>query len=93
MGHAHCIYNEPDYKTLFESAPGLCLLLAATSDFTIVAVSDDYLQATHTKREEIIGKGIFNIFADEQQCLEITIADKVRNSFNKGILARRGIDY
>ena len=41
---------EPDYKRLFEWAPGLMLLLAP--DLTIVAVSNAYLQATKTQREQ-----------------------------------------
>jgi len=51
-----------DYRTLFESAPGLYLVL--TPDFTIVAVSDAYLQATMTKREEILGRNLFEVFPD-----------------------------
>ncbi|MCA1634436.1 MAG: response regulator [Acidobacteria bacterium] len=52
----------PDFRVLFESAPGLYLVL--TPDFTIVAASDAYLQATLTKREEILGRGIFDVFPD-----------------------------
>ncbi len=47
----------PDFKALFESAPGLYLVL--TPDFTIVAASDAYLAATMTRREDILGRGIF----------------------------------
>ncbi len=50
----------PDFRTLFESAPGLYLVLMP--DFTIVAVSDAYLRATMTKREEILGRRIFDVF-------------------------------
>ncbi|MBD1930489.1 PAS domain-containing protein [Trichocoleus sp. FACHB-69] len=52
----------PDFRTLFESVPGLYLVLMP--DFTIVAVSDAYLRATMTKREEILGRGIFDVFPD-----------------------------
>jgi signal transduction histidine kinase/DNA-binding response OmpR family regulator len=52
----------PDFRALFESAPGLYLVL--TPDLTIVAVSDAYLRATMTKREEILGRGIFDVFPD-----------------------------
>jgi len=47
---------------LFQSAPGLFLVL--TSDLNIVAVSDAYLRATMTKREAILGRGIFDVFPD-----------------------------
>ena len=54
--------KQPDYKILFESAPGLCLILLP--DLTIVAVSNAYLDATMTKRNEIIGRGLFEVFPD-----------------------------
>ena len=44
------ICGQPDFRTLFESAPGS--YLALTPALVIVAVSDAYLQATMTRREE-----------------------------------------
>jgi len=52
----------PDFRSLFESAPGLFLVL--TPDLRIVAVSDLYLRATMTKRNDIVGKKIFDVFPD-----------------------------
>lgn len=52
----------PDFRLLFESSPGLYLVLMP--DFVIVAVSDAYLRATMTKREDILGRGLFEIFPD-----------------------------
>ncbi|MDE3061332.1 MAG: PAS domain-containing protein, partial [Pseudomonadota bacterium] len=49
-----------DFRALFESLPGLYLVLA--TDLTIIAASDAYLQATMTRREEIIGRPAFEIF-------------------------------
>jgi two-component system sensor histidine kinase EvgS len=54
--------QEPDFRALFQSVPGLYLVLDC--DFNIVAVSDDYARATMTRREEIIGCGIFDVFPD-----------------------------
>lgn len=54
--------STPDFKLLFESAPGLFLVLKP--DLTIVAVSDAYLEATMIKREKVLNKGIFEIFPD-----------------------------
>lgn len=51
-----------DFKTLFEAAPGCYLVLAP--DFTIVAVSNSYLDVTKTKREQILGKHLFEVFPD-----------------------------
>ena len=52
----------PDFRTLFESSPGLYLVL--TRDLRIAAVSNAYLRATMTTREGILGRGIFDAFPD-----------------------------
>lgn len=51
-----------DFRSLFESAPGLYLILLP--DLKIVAVNDAYLNATMTKRQEIIGRDLFDVFPD-----------------------------
>lgn len=57
--------SEPDFRTLFESAPGPYLaLLPDAPRYTIVAVSDAYARATMTRREEILGRGLFEVFPD-----------------------------
>lgn len=48
-------YAEPDFRALFEAAPGLYLVL--DPELRIVAVSEAYLAATMTRREEILGRG------------------------------------
>ena len=52
----------PDFGSLFESVPGLYLVL--DPDLVIVAVSNAYLAATMTRREEILGRGLFEVFPD-----------------------------
>lgn len=52
----------PDFRALFESSPGLYLVLLP--DLTIAAVTDAYLNATMTKRESILGKNLFEVFPD-----------------------------
>ncbi len=51
-----------EYRLIFESLPGLYLILFP--DLRIAAVSDSYLKATNTKRDEILGRGIFEVFPD-----------------------------
>src|SRR4029077_13039882 len=51
-----------DFRRLFEAGPGLYLVL--DDALRIVAVSDAYLAATMTKREEILDRGIFEAFPD-----------------------------
>lgn len=54
--------SSPDFRALFESAPGLYLVL--DPDLVIVAASDAYLKATRTERGEVVGRGIFEVFPD-----------------------------
>jgi signal transduction histidine kinase len=54
--------TSPDFRVLFERAPGL--YLALDPELRIVAVSDAYLAATMTRRHEILGRGIFDVFPD-----------------------------
>jgi PAS domain S-box-containing protein len=68
----------PDFQALFESAPALYLVL--TPDFTIVAVSDAYLRATMTKREDILGRGIFEVFPDNPDEAIATGVSNLRSS-------------
>ena len=55
-------HREPDFRALFEAAPGLYLVL--TPRLEIVAVSDAYARATMTRRQEIVGRGLFDVFPD-----------------------------
>jgi PAS domain S-box-containing protein len=64
----------PDYERVFNSAPGNYLLLAP--DLTIVGVTDAYLRATMTVRDEILGRHLFEVFPDNP---EDPAADGVRN--------------
>jgi PAS domain-containing protein len=68
------LVSDVDYRAIFESVPGLYLILAP--DSTIIAVSDPYLQATMTTREAIVGRGLFEVFPDDPNDPE---ADGVRN--------------
>jgi len=71
----------PDFQALFESAPELCLVLRP--DLTIVAVSDSYLRATMTKREEILGRGIFDVFPDDPADATATGVHNLRASLER----------
>ncbi len=53
--------TESTFRQLFENVPGLYLILEP-DDYEIVAVSDAYLNATMTEREEIMGETLFEVF-------------------------------
>ena len=59
--------SQLNFQTIFECAPGAYLVVQADENFTIVAVSNNYLQATKTHRETIINKGLFEIFPDNPE--------------------------
>jgi signal transduction histidine kinase/CheY-like chemotaxis protein len=52
----------PDFRRLFEGAPGLYLVL--DPQLTIVAVSNAFLAATITTRENILGRNVSEVFPD-----------------------------
>jgi DNA-binding response OmpR family regulator len=62
MTSSYLSSTPPDFQALFQSTPGLYLVLAP--GLNIVAVTDPYLHATMTKREVILGRGIFDVFPD-----------------------------
>jgi PAS domain S-box-containing protein len=64
----------PDYRAVFDTLPGKYLLLDGA--FTIVGVTDAYLAATMTVRDQILGRGLFEIFPDNPNDPN---ADGVRN--------------
>ncbi len=50
------------YRKIFESAPDLYLLLSPA--LVIIDASNGYLSATMTRRDEIRGRGLFEVFPD-----------------------------
>jgi len=78
---------EPDFRVLFESAPGLYLVL--TPDLTIVAVSNAYASATMTKREEILGRQLFDVFPDNPDDPNATGTDNLRSSLDRVLTKKR----
>lgn len=53
------------FKIVFEKSPGSLLVKADAPRFTIMAASDDYLKITSSIREDILGKGFFEVFPDD----------------------------
>ncbi len=69
---------EPDFRALFEDAPGLYLVLDPA--LKIVAVSNAYCAATMTKREDIVGRGLFEVFPDNPDDPDATGSTNLRAS-------------
>ncbi len=85
--------NEPteelllDFKTIFESSPDLYLLLSP--DFTIVASSVAYLQATITRIEDIRGRNLFDVFPDNPKDPDAMGVYNLRRSLQTVLAERR----
>lgn len=80
-----------DFKLLFERAPGLFLVLRPDPDFTILGASDAYLHATLTKRDKIIGHGLFDVFPDNPDDPAATGVHNLRASLER-VLATKATD-
>jgi PAS domain-containing protein len=89
MGNLLLSRSTLDFQALFQSTPGLYLVL--TPDFTIVEVSDAYLRATMTKRGEIVERGVFEVFPDNPDDSAATGERNLRSSL-KRVLERRTAD-
>lgn len=73
--------SRAELKSLFESLPGLYLVL--TPELQIVAVSDAYLKATLTTREGILGRGLFEVFPDNPDDPAATGVSNLRASLDR----------
>ena len=71
----------PDFRQLFQAAPGLYLVLLP--DLTIVGVSDAYAAATLTEREKILGHGLFEVFPDNPDDPAATGVSNLRASLDQ----------
>lgn len=72
-----------DFRLLFESSPGLLLVL--TPSFHIVAVSDAYCQATMTTQASILGRHLFDVFPDNPNDPHATGVTNLRNPVNNAL--------
>ncbi|WNG39532.1 PAS domain-containing protein [Archangium violaceum] len=81
----------PDFQRLFEKSPGLYLVLTPDPAFTIVAVTDAYLRATMTRREDLVGRGLFEAFPDNPGNPQATGTMNLRASLAR-VLATRAPD-
>ena len=73
--------RSPDFQLMFRSLPDPCLVL--DSDLRIVEVNEAYLAATMTKREEMLCRGIFEIFPDNPDDPNATGVRNLHASLNR----------
>lgn len=72
-----------DFRLLFERAPGLFLVLSPDPEHRILAATDAYLVATHTQRDEILGRRLFDVFPDNPEHAEVQGVRNLRASLER----------
>ncbi len=78
-----------DFQHIFDSLPGCILLLSPDIPrFTIIAVSDSFLWHSSATREEVIGKGVFDAFHNNQGEHGNKYEDLCRESFTRVVKNR-----
>ena len=78
---------QPDFRLIFESAPGKYLIL--DPEWRIVAVSDAYLRATMTERGAILGRALFDVFPDNPDDPAADGVQNLRASLQRAATERR----
>src|SRR5258705_1875328 len=77
---------QTDFRVLFEKTPGL--YLALDPHFFILAATDNYLRATMTRREDIVGQHLFDVFPDNPGDAEATGVRNLRSSLERALRDR-----
>jgi signal transduction histidine kinase len=78
-----------DFDLLFEQAPSPSLVLAPDAPrFTIVGVNAAYLRATHSTREGLLGRGLFEAFPDDPADPRATGVRNLRASLERALATR-----
>ncbi len=79
----------PDFRLVFESIPGPTLvLLPDAPTFTIVAATDTYVENTATRRNQLLGRGLFEVLPQMQGDFSAAMLNDVRASLDRVLLTK-----
>jgi PAS domain S-box-containing protein len=87
MNEMSAVFTTPDFQALFESAPNLYMVL--DPQLRIVAVSDAYNKATMTTREQMVGRGLFEVFPDNPDDPDADGVSNLHASLSRVLATRR----
>jgi signal transduction histidine kinase len=80
----------PDFRALFEASPEVLLVLLPDAPrFTMIAATDARLAATHTTREDTLGRGLFEVFPDNPDDARADGSSNLRASLERVLETRR----
>lgn len=83
-----------DYKSVFETLPGICALLKTNgSSYTIIAVTDDFINQSGLIKEQLIGKDFFNIHTSYAVFSNLNDNSSLQNSFAKAIQSKESQSF
>ena len=81
-----------DFRRLFEESPDILLVLLPDAPrYTMVAATRARLAVTHTSPEQIVGRGLFEVFPDDPADPEATGTRNLRASLER-VMATRAPD-
>jgi two-component system sensor histidine kinase VicK len=85
-----------EFQAFFKNSPRSLVLKADAPRFSILAVSDTYLKQVHKRREELLGKGLFEVFPGSQA--DPSEMGRVAHAFmevirTKGIVSQPAFKY
>src|SRR5438270_12998505 len=81
---------QTDLYFILNAAPGnYLILLPDPPQYTIAAVTDAYMKATLTKREDIIGRGMFEVFPDNPSLPDATGVKNLSASLGEVVKTKR----
>lgn len=84
--------RELDYRLLFEESPDILLVLLPDAPrFTMVGATRARLAVTHTTREQIVGRSLFDVFPDDPTDSAATGTRNLKASLDR-VLATRAPD-
>ena len=78
-----------DFLHLCEILPGAHLLVTADPDHVIVAANDQHCHDTKTRREDVLGRRLFDVLPDDTARHEANGADKLRASLARVVATCR----
>jgi hypothetical protein len=79
--------TEVDYKRVFNSMPGLCLIL--DTSFNVLAQNADHVRATLSVAKGVVGRNLFDAFPDNPYDSNASGVASVRESLLKVLKTRQ----
>lgn len=75
-----------EFQMLFEALPGNFLVLQPNApDYTVLAVSDELLRITAKKRQDVVGKSVFEVYPENPDAITATGPSAFRSSLESAL--------